>query len=924
MKKILIPYILLITLFAISFYTQAETHIFDPEKKTQNIIYGDKYFSVEDYFLAAEYYRKELEKHPDNPYAAFKLAECYRMFFDYKDAEIWYGRANQLAGDLFPLATFYHALMLKTNGKYYDASKEFEDFIANYEKQGEHDDIPEQATLHYNGCLLALEAFTEPLRDFRFHNPGAPLNTEHSEFAPAIYENDTSLVIASSRIESEDDAIYGRLGGAFLDNFRFEQQDSLQWKLMPLDSAIDGFGVVNTKFNDGAGSFTADKKKYYFTRCDEVIPGNEGYNCAIYVTEKAANGKWTPPVHLPESINMKGEWNAQPAISPKGDSLFFVSKRPGGYGQHDIYLSVFNKASGEWSVSKNLGAKVNTKYAEISPQYYPKEKVLFFASNGHEGFGGLDIFIAKGKGFSTVRNIGLPFNSNRDDFSIALGDSLGYLSSNREKGFGNDDIYKFTIRSREALLATIRKDDTPSSGTISIRGKVIDMNNKPKQGITVMLTDVLGKVLKTTETDEEGVFVFASLDPNRDYRVVMEDNGDLLTQQKNYKATDIEVYASDKPLNTKSLQMAGMGVASRVPFENIYFDFNKAQLRPEAVKVLDELIAFVKENHALKIEISAHTDAIGSKEYNALLSEQRGTAAYRYLVTHGLKGSHIIVNAVGEGNPIATNDNEAGRQLNRRIEFSIVSGGKYEPKTMVYIVEPAKSLDEVAVQFNMSVKELKELNNLEHENLKAYAPLRVKRSSHDDDLIAPVSATFKDEKHEEQVDPSASKEYLTQNREKHETFVPFNTGYNAGVKYYKYDGSGYYTVLPKNTLFSIAKICSTSVDKIKSLNNLKTNDVTPGTRLRITEEVEHKESHEHDYTKTASMADAGISVSSQKGKVVLVQGEYRYVIAEGDSYYAIAKKLDVSITEMMKLNEYQKDDLHPGAALKLPAGYKPK
>lgn len=924
MKKNLIQYILLFTLLAFTFHIQAETQIFDPEKKTQNIIYGDKYFSVEDYFLAAEYYRKELEKHPDNPYAAFKLAECYRMFFDYKDAEIWYGRANQLAGDLFPLATFYHALMLKTNGKYYDASKEFEEFIANYEKQGEHDDIPEQATLHYNGCLLALEAFKEPLRDFRFHNPGAPLNTEHSEFAPAIYENDTSLVIASSRIESEDDAIYGRLGGAYLDNFLLKQQDSLQWKKIPLDSTDDGFWVVNTKFNDGAGSFTADKKKYYFTRCDEVIPGNEGYNCAIYVTEKGADGKWKPAVHLPESVNMKGEWNAQPSISPKGDSLFFVSKRPGGYGQHDIYLSVLNRATGEWSASKNLGAKVNTKYAEVSPRYYPKEKVLFFASNGHEGFGGLDLFIARGKGFSTIRNIGLPFNSNRDDFSIVLGDSLGYLSSNRENGFGNDDIYKFTIKSREALLATILKENTPSVGTISIRGKVLDMNNKPAQGVTVMLTDVLGKVLKTTETDEEGIFVFASLDPNRDYRVIIEDTGDLITEQENFKAVDIEVFATEKPLNTNSLQLAGMGVASRVPFENIYFDFNQAQLRPEAVKVLDELIDYVKKNNTLKIEISAHTDAIGSAEYNAELSEKRGTAAYRYLVTHGLKGSNIIVNAIGEGNPIASNENEAGRQLNRRIEFTIVGGGKYEPKSMVYIVEPATSLDQIADQFDMTVQELKELNNLEKENLKAYAPLRVKRSSHDEDLIAPVSVKYKDEKHEEAVDPSASKEYLTQHREKQETFVPFNTGYNAGVKYYKYDGSGYYTVLPKNTLFSIAKICSTSVDKIKELNNLKSNAVTAGTRLRVSGEVEHKESHEHDHSKTASIADAGISVSSQKGKVVLVEGEYRYVIAEGDSYYAIAKKLDVSITEMMKLNEFQKDDLHPGAALKLPKGYKPK
>lgn len=872
---------------------------------------GDKHYEVGDYYLAAEYYQQELEKNPENMYASYQLAEAYRNFFEYDKARNWYEKVVEGdEGEEFPLARYYYALMLKLNGQYMPASDAFEDFMAEYTPaDDEEEDYAELALLHYNGCILALNELKKPRRDYDFHNPGEPVNTSYSDYGAVMHEHDSSIVVTSSRMADEDEEVYKVLGGAYSDNY-FMEKDTSGWVVLN-EEQEDKFKKLNTKYNDGAGVFNEARNKYYFTSCGEFSDDKQEINCAIYVS-KFKDETWGKPEKLNEHINAKGEWNAQPSLTDSGDTLFFVSKRPGGLGEHDIWYSVQESDSVEddWGEAVNLGEPVNTPLSDFTPSYYSKEEVLFFSSNGHEGFGGFDVFIAKGDSLKNIRNIGLPFNSNMDDFYFVLGDKKGYLSSNRSGGEGNDDVYAFNIMSREAVIAEIESDSFPDAHTITIRGRIIDDQQQPVEGVVVLLTDSAGNTLKTTETDEEGKFVFANLDPNRDYRVMLEEDDGSLMAEVEYHAEDVSVVENDEPLNTDDLETAHT-TASRVLFEHIYFDFDKDILRPEAKKVLDELADYAKNHPSVKIEIQGHTDAVGSNAYNERLGKRRGEAAYNYLVNKGVKRSTIVVNSAGEAKPVASNEHDVGRQLNRRVEFYIVGGGDYESEGMAYVIEPRTTLDEVAQEFDMTVEELKKMNNLKSDDVDAYTPLRVRR--HGDQVIASSSLSHSGKK-VSRTSKASKSQSSSADKEKYITFD--DTDYNKGVRYMKWDGQPYYTVLPKNTLYSISRICETSVEKLKELNCFGDNYVIyPGQRIKV--RPTEKPDQQSDYETRSALADAGVSVQEQKGQVVMIGGKPRYVVKEGDTLHSIAKRFDMEVEALKKRNDLKNNHLKPGMTLKV-------
>lgn len=938
---------------------------FAQDKKTQAILYADKYFAVEDYYLAAEYYNKEIEANPNNGYASFQLAECYRNFFDYDNAERWYKRADEIAGDQYPLAGYYHATMLKVNGKYEPSVEKFEYFIATYTPQGSNDEFLKMANLQYNGAILALDALKKPQRDYSFQNAGAPINTEYSEFAPTVWESDSSLILASGRITKENEDIFGRFGEAFLDFYRFEMSGEEGWREVFKGERPDKFEALNTKYHDATGVFSPDKQKYYYMRCSEKgTAGNVG--CAIFVVKKDGE-EWGKPTKLNENIN-KGNWNGHPALSSQGDTMFFASEREGGLGMKDIWYSVIEGGEDSWVEAVNMGPEVNSEMTDYFPSYYSADHVLFYTSYGKEGLGGADIYMAKGEGFKTVRNIGLPFNSNRDDLSMVLGEEKGYLASNRDGGLGSDDIYVFDIRSKEALIAEI-ETDTIEAELITIKGRIVDDSQIPVPDVKVLLLNAdTDEVLKMTYTDNDGVFIFANLDPSINYKVILdEDAARILTSEIDYNIDDLEIVATgepvvtaveepvvaalvddvatedvvedpvedvvaivedpepieEQPTSTEDIdQLVAADKPFKVLFENVYYDFNQSAVRSEAKKVLDELANYAKNNASVKIEITAHTDNLGSNEYNYALAKKRGYSAHSYLISQGVPKSSIIVNSVGEDKPLATNANDVGRQLNRRVEFHVSGGSSYEANAMVYVVPKRTTIKSIAQQFNMSEEELKSLNGVSGNELAAYRPVRVKRSS-SDDIVASESMSFSGTTNSNSL-PSSSPYFdmdAVMNGSR-ETMEVATSGYNAGIKYFKYDGSGYHVVLPRNTLFSIAKLCNTSVDDIVSWNDLSKNRIYPGQRLRVAEEVsESAENYSGDNGQYsiahAPLADAGIKVSDQHGQIVDLGDGKRYVVAEGDNFYSICKRFNMSFDELKQMNGLTDFVLYLGQALKI-------
>ncbi len=694
---------------------------------------GDEAFKAHHYKSAIEYYQIADGKEPKNTEFKFKLAESYRHSFRYAEAETNYHVVAQSTSKEHPLAMFYYALTQKMNNKYLDAIKNFDVFIrtSSNEKYTDKELFIEQANIEKEGCLLAIERSSLPFRQHKFRILPTPVNSSFNDYAAFPFDEDKSIVITSGRIESEGKDVDTQIGENYTDCFRF-QGDSSNWIEMKL---ADDFDKTNQSFHEGTGSFNSNFTKYYFTRCD-------GPDCSIFYTT-FLNGKWAEPTKLNTSINANGTESKHPSLSITGDTLFFVSNRSGGQGMNDIYWSV-SKGEDNWGLARNAGNKVNTKFNEASPFFLSKEKILVFASQGHAGYGGFDIFLAKN--FESIpENIGKPFNSEVDDMYFAIGKKKGYISSNRPGGMGNFDIYSFDIESEKSILADIEKistnqiDSTVQSQTsdisgasllsdrelgkvntfnmgayksLTITGTLFDcITGKPIEGIEVLLVDERGEVSKITTSNGNGQFRYSSIPMDQRYRVIVKGKSTTMLDIQKLCVKDLKVDGFKE-----------VGVTSK--FENIYFDFDQYTLRPEAAKTLDALSEMCKANTSVQIEIDAYTDFIGTYQYNDGLSKLRGETTFKYLLQKGTDRTSLVVIAKGEKSPVAPNETPVGRQLNRRVEF-IIKGAELKPIASTYIIEPKSTLFSLAKKYGITVDELKQLNGLTTDHIETYRPLRI-------------------------------------------------------------------------------------------------------------------------------------------------------------------------------------------------------
>jgi len=398
------------------------------DERTTKFLKGeaDNFYEDEQYHLAIEYYREVGDRDANDADASFKLAECYRKTFDYPEAEAYYLKAFYLAPEAHPLSLYYYALMLKFNANFDESIAFFNEFIVRHEHTDKLKEYVEQAIVDQAGCEtakeeLAMENSTKLI--------SLPFNSSYNDYAPAARDS-MSIVITSGRVTSNRQSIDERFGEGFTDNFYFQKQGA-NW----VDKTRQLFSITNTRYNDGSGCFNSRGDKYYFTVC-----GMGGPQCRLYVTKYVEN-KWVEPQPLNASINYKSYESKHPSISHGGDTLIFATDRPGGLGQFDLWMSV--SSGGEnWGPPMNLGNSINTKLNELSPSLTAFPNVLFFSSDGHEGFGGLDLYMAKwlSTGETILYNVGVPFNSNRDDCFVSFTERMVYWSTNRTGGQGGFDV----------------------------------------------------------------------------------------------------------------------------------------------------------------------------------------------------------------------------------------------------------------------------------------------------------------------------------------------------------------------------------------------------------------------------------------------------------------------------------------------------
>ncbi|NSW44302.1 MAG: OmpA family protein [Bacteroidales bacterium] len=421
----------------------------------------------------------------------------------------------------------------------------------------------------------------------------------------------------------------------------------------------------NTNNNQGAVSITIDNNHLYVTIC-------EGPNCDIWVSDYE-DGSWSQLRNLGASINGRRSWESQPSISSDGKMLFFASIRPGNIGfeldnpetqTSDIWMSQ-QDANGNWLPAKNLGPIINTPGNEKSPYIHSDSKTLYFSSDGHYGVGGYDIYYSKmlpnGK-WSEPKNIGYPINTENDEigFIVSTNGKKAYFSSNKLNDSKGYDIYSFDLY-----------NEARPTEVVFYKGQVKDEEGNPLEDAKVVIKNVTEQRTSEAMVDKltgKYAVVIPVEKPNDDF-ILMVKKKDYAFTSNYIKADELK---RDKPVEV-NFEVKPIEEGKTVKINNIYFASNSAVFEKSSLVVLDNFLEFLNENPTVCFEIHGHTDNVGDDNSNLILSEKRAKAVAEYLILNGLDPKRITATkGFGETKPVASNDTEAGRSLNRRTEFMIV------------------------------------------------------------------------------------------------------------------------------------------------------------------------------------------------------------------------------------------------------------
>lgn len=606
-------------------------------------------FDSKKYTTAAGLYKKLYAKSKNEDQQndlLFMVAESYRKANNFKQAYDWY---EKLVNTKYPdiRILYSYGLLLKNFERYEEASRQFGDYL--FEVPGD-----KNAQREIKACAESQLWKAHPKR-FTIKEVSA-LNTEFSDYSP-LYVNG-NLIWASSRSEATGNEIFEWTGQKCSDFFVSSSSGNTWTKPSNLK------GAVNTNFNEGAGWMDSTGTIFYFTQCNGS--DGKGMNCKIYVSYKE-NETWTTARPLPfcsDSFSV-----GHPAMSADGKRLFFASDMPGGFGEKDIYYVTYNNLKDTWGTPVNLGERVNTNEDDMFP-HMTGDGSLYFASKGWLGMGGLDLFLTRDSAgtFAQAQNLQSPINSGGDDFGISFvpaserkkeTDAIAYFCSNRQGGKGDDDIYALSVK----------------PFIFRVIGKVLDKETGlPLPLANIRVNDSLEKEIMTLKTDEKGEFMAelplagpSLLNAQKDK--YFSSSAILVSPQGMTKDSTATVSFTLDPIPTEDYEFTLKG---------IYYDLDKADIRPDAAKVLDSLVFILSQNPGITIELGSHTDSRAPEDYNLKLSQKRAQSCVDYLTKKGIAKDRLT--AVGYGETRLVNDcadgidcTEEQHQENRRTTFRVMS-----------------------------------------------------------------------------------------------------------------------------------------------------------------------------------------------------------------------------------------------------------
>ena len=636
---------------------------------------ADKFYAIGEYYDAAAQYKKAYSATPSKEKEkrgklSLKMAECYRRINNTNKAITAYKNVIRYK-QADSLTHLRMAQQLMKSGNYKEAGKQFQtaiDSLENGHWEMESSELADVLKLAKNGLEAAKMVPEWKKEGSKYTVKRVDLfNSRRDDFSPALTgEESDQLFFTSTRNQAQGDEYSGITGSKPSDIFWAQKDEKGKWgKPQTIDSEL------NSAFDEGACCFSPDGKTMYLTQC-KTDPQYPRY--ATIAVSNRSDAAWSKPRELNISKDTLSSF-AHPAVSPDGEWLYFVSDMPGGLGGMDIWRCSLLSSSETGGV-ENLGAPINTAGDEMFPTFRPNGD-LYFSSDGHPGLGGLDIFIAKPKTVGwTVEHPGFPLNSQGDDFGMTFEGLLnqGYFSSSRGDNRGLDHIYSFF---NPEVVQTVK-------------GWVYEQDGYELTDAQVYMVGNDGTNLKLSVRGD-GSFT-QEIKPGVDYVLLGTCKG-FLNHQEQLRVepvTESEEYVLQFPL---------ANIAAPVLIENIFYDFDKATLRPESATALDELVKLLNENPNVTIELSAHTDYKGSDQYNERLSQRRAESVVGYLIEHGIAADRLTPKGYGEGKPktikrkvaeryaflkagdVLTEDfiaklpeeqQEQCNQLNRRTEFTVL------------------------------------------------------------------------------------------------------------------------------------------------------------------------------------------------------------------------------------------------------------
>ena len=615
---------------------------------------ADKQFSRFEFVKAADSYEKLVNNGKSSDYVISQLAECYYNIYNTVAAEKWY--ATLVDETMDANIIYKYSQMLKANGKYKLSNKWMDKF-------SELRPADNRATAYMKDSNYLPKIIS---KGKRFNVQNLDINSEYSDFGGSL--NDNKLYITSSRNTVglfdlgrwlTQRISYGWNNEPYLDIYSFDVTESGSYINEDyLDSNI------NTKYHEGLASFD-DKGNMYITREsffeNQYVKDLESNNIISLLGIYKINKNDKNAVAL--NINSTEYSVKNPSISSDGKILYFSSDMPGGFGNFDIYKGDIN-ANGDVKNVINLGQKINTEGQEMFP-FIGNENNLYFSSDSQLGLGGLDVFFTKevdGK-WASVRNVGIPVNSNADDFAFNMNESsgTGFVSSNRSGGKGSDDVYsiKRLVPICDVLLTA----------------NVIDSKTKlVVDSATTSVSDKDGNIASTKTSSKEGV---------AEFMLVCDEAGKLIVSKEGYSSKIVDLEMSNEEFTSIDVMLDPIEkiiVAEKIELNAIYFDFDKSNIKSEAAFELDNLVQVMVKYPEMTVSIESHTDSKGPSSYNQKLSDRRAKTTMQYVISKGIESTRLSAVGKGESNPVVdcSNCNDEEDQLNRRSEFIITAGNPGE------------------------------------------------------------------------------------------------------------------------------------------------------------------------------------------------------------------------------------------------------